>query len=124
MTFRLGTSYDFSAFTGRLGCMYDQTPVPDETFDAQLPGNDRFGGSVGVGFNVGKVTIDASYMFLKFSDRDKDNLIGYSDVNGDQIVDETDKQTLDMISGGAYPVGTGTYKSHVNLFSVAASFKF
>lgn len=124
MTFRLGTSYDFSNFTGRLGFMYDQAPVPDETFDGQLPDNDRFGGSIGFGFNVGKVTIDASYMYLKFSDRDKENLVGYSDVTGDQIIDDTDKQMLDTMAGGSYPVGTGTYESYVNLFSVAASFKF
>lgn len=125
-TFRLGTSYDLSERTVlRGGLMYDQAPVPDNTFDAQLPDADRIGGSIGLGYQVGVVTLDFSYLFLKFADHDKKNFVGYSDVTKDGVVDAADENTLKALRGGAaYPVGSGTYKSYVNLLAVSASFKF
>ncbi len=132
---RLGTSYRMNELTMlRGGFLYDKSPVPDETIDAQLPDNDRLGFSLGFGRLVGRVNLDFSYLFLKFQDRDKDNYVGYTDVtdtfpptatskkNG--VVDAADKSMLDAMRGVAYPVGTGTYKSYANLFSVSASVKF
>ncbi|MHB9031031.1 MAG: OmpP1/FadL family transporter [Candidatus Latescibacterota bacterium] len=126
MTFRLGSSYDLNELTIlRGGLLYDQAPVPDETFDAQLPDNDRLGLSVGFGRKIGIINLDLSYMFLKFSDRDKDNFVGYQDVTKDSEVNATDQATLSALrSGSAYPVGSGSYKSNAHLFSVSASVKF
>jgi long-chain fatty acid transport protein len=129
-TFRLGTSYAFDAMNVlRGGVLYDKTPVPDETFDAQLPDNDRYGFSLGYGHKVGIVSIDAGYMLLFFANRDKDNFVGYSDINKDGKVDATDQGMLNALYGAAnggspYPVGTGTYKSRASLFSVSASVNF
>ncbi|MBN1291555.1 MAG: outer membrane protein transport protein [Candidatus Latescibacteria bacterium] len=142
MVFRIGTSYDMSEITTfRAGFLFDQSPVPDETFDAQLPDNDRIGISVGLGrtVNMGGVPIciDASYMYLKFSDRDKDNFVGYQDVGSfdtvnnvpqpgvkDGVIDATDQAIMNGMVGGEYPVANGTYKSFVNLLSISASYKF
>ncbi|MCE5250134.1 outer membrane protein transport protein [bacterium] len=137
---RLGTSYDLNAIsTARFGFLYDKSPVPDETFDAQLPDNNRIGFSVGYGRKFGNITFDVSYMFLKFSDRDKDNLVGYVDAGSidpttgavgpkDGVVDAADKAILDgmmaKMGRSEYPVGNGTYKSHVNLLSFSASYHF
>jgi len=139
---RLGTSYDANDITTlRAGFLYDKNPIPDETFDAQLPDNDRIGISVGFGriltFGEIPICIDASYMFLKFSDRDKDNFVGYQDVGSfdtvnnvplpgvkDGMIDATDQAIMNGMVGGEYPVAAGTYKSHVNLFAVSASYKF
>jgi len=115
--------------------MYDQAPVPDETLDGQLPDNDRMGISIGYGRKIGRINLDFSYLFLKFSDRDKENFVGYQDVtdtfpptaaskpNG--VVDAADRQMLSALRGGAaYPAGDGTYKSYANMLSVSASIKF
>jgi long-subunit fatty acid transport protein len=137
MTFRLGSSFDLNDLTVlRGGILFDQAPVPDETIDAQLPDNDRIGISVGFGRKIGRINLDLSYLFLKFSDRDKENFVGYQDVTDsfppiktptvkDGIINAADQQMLGAMRGGIpYPVGSGTYKSHVNLLSVSASIKF
>ncbi len=132
---RLGTSYRLNELTMlRGGFLYDKTPVPDETIDAQLPDNDRLGFSVGFGRTVGRFNLDFSYLFLKFMDRDKDNYVGYTDVTNefpptakskkDGVVNAADKSMLEFMRGTTYPVGNGTYKSHANLLSVSASIKF
>jgi long-chain fatty acid transport protein len=139
---RLGTSYDASDITTlRAGFLYDKNPVPDETFDAQLPDSDRIGISVGFGriLTLGEIPIciDACYMFLKLSDRDKDNFVGYQDVGSfdtvnnvpqpgvkDGAIDATDQAIMNGMVGGEYPVANGSYKWHTNLFAVSASYKF
>ena len=144
-TIRIGTSYDLNDDTIlRFGFLSDNAPVPDATFDAQLPDNDRIGFSVGVGRNITiggyPLHIDASYLFLKFSDRDKNNFVGYQDVGSldadtglpvslkDDMIDAADKAILDNITGalgrGEYPVANGSYEGHANLFSISASYKF
>jgi len=125
-TFRLGTSFDFkNSLVLRGGLMYDQNPVPDSSLDAQLPDANRTGFSAGFGYTVDKVTFDFSYLFLKFADRDKSNLVGYTDVAAPLgVVDATDQTASNGLVKGTYPVANGTYKSSVNLFSVSASYKF
>ena len=135
-TYRFGTSFAWSPLTVlRGGLMFDQSPVPDATIDAQLPDGDRIGASVGFGRKVGMFTFDFSYLFLKFADHDKNNFVGYSDVTDtfpptaqskpDGVVNLADQNMLAAMRGGAeYPVGSGTYKSYANLFSLSASIKF
>jgi long-chain fatty acid transport protein len=123
--FRLGTSYDATdVLTVRGGFLYDQSPIPDATFDCQLPGSDRIGLSLGAGYCFGNIMVDAGYMFLSFADRTKDNLVGYQDANADGSVDGVDQATLNAISGGSYPVGNGDYESYANLVAVSVSYVF
>jgi long-chain fatty acid transport protein len=135
-TFRFGTSYIMNELTVlRGGMLYDKSPVPEATFDSQLPDNNRIGFSLGFGRKVGVINLDFSYMRLMFSDRDKENFVGYTDVtdtfppgasskpNG--VTNAADRDMLKAMHGNvAYPVGDGTYKSNANLFSVSASMKF
>ncbi len=134
-TFRLGTSFDMNELTVlRGGALFDQSPVPDNTFDAQLPDSDRIGLSLGFGRKVGTVNLDFSYLFLMFSDHKKNNYVGYADLtdtfpptpgsipNG--VVDAADQSMLSYIRGAEYPAGNGTYGSNAHLFSVAASIRF
>lgn len=133
---RFGTSYTMSELTVlRGGLLYDKNPVPDETLDAQLPDGNRLGFSLGFGRKVGLINLDVSYMFLKLSDRDKANFVGYTDVTDtfpstakskpDGLVNAADRDLLKTMRGGvAYPVGSGTYKNNTHLFSVSASMKF
>jgi len=116
---RAGTSYDFNeSFVGRGGVMFDKNPVPDETMDGQLPDSNRFGFSLGAGYKLGKIQLDASYLILFFSDREKENGVGFgSDVTGDGVINR-----FDVLPG--YPVGNGNYESRAHLISVSASYKF
>lgn len=134
-TYRLGTSYGWNnSLVLRGGMLYDQNPVPDATFEAQLPDANRTGFSAGFGYTVSGVTFDFSYMFLKFASRDKNDLVGYTDVtdtfpptaiskpNG--VVDAADQSMLNSMIKSTYPVANGTYKSSANLLSISASYKF
>ncbi len=118
---RGGTSYDLNEKTVlRFGLMYDWNPVPDETIDPQLPDANRIGVSLGAGYTLGKVRLDAGYMLLSFKRREKDNGAGFStDVTGDGEIDRFDTE-----AAGNYPVGNGMYDSYANLFSVSASYAF
>ena len=137
--YRLGTSYDVGeSLVLRGGIMFDQSPVPDSTIDGQLPDSDRTGVSIGIGYKLGMIQIDASYLYLSFDAREKDNLVGYSDVTNDvaygdtyntsQVVTTADQATLDgalaLQGRGKYPVGNGDYESSANLFALSLSYKF
>ena len=127
--YRLGTSYDINdSYVIRGGLMYDETPIPDNTLDGQLAGNDRIGMSIGFGYSMSVVKFDVSYLYLKFMDREKDNLVGYSDVDSDGVITANDRTILDNIMAaqgkGNYPVGNGDYESSSHFFSVSVSYSF
>ena len=56
----------------RLGYVYDNTPVPDETIDYLLPDSDRQIFSTGLGFHKDNWAVDVNYSYLLFADRDID----------------------------------------------------
>ncbi len=116
---RAATSYDLlSNLKGRLGIMYDFAPVPDETFDGQLPDSNRLAISCGLGYTIGKIRFDASYLVLKFTHAEKNNGVGFTvDTTGDGKIDRFDVPDQ-------YPVGNGNYESLAHLFSLSASISF
>jgi len=120
-TLRGGASYDMNEKTIlRFGLMYDKNPVPDETIDPQLPDSDRFGVSIGCGYKLGKVRIDAGYVILSFNRREKDNAAGFDrDKTGDGFINRFDTQ-----AAGNYPVANGMYDSVAHLLSISASIPF
>ena len=54
----------------RCGYLYDQSPMPAASISPMLPDATRNGGTVGVGFNFGKFTLDAALMYLVFNEAD------------------------------------------------------
>jgi len=116
---RLGSSYDVKeSLIARCGLMLDLNPVPDKTIDGQLPDSDRYGISIGAGYKIGMIQLDASYLLLNFLDREKNNGVGFSkDTTKDGVINRFD------IPNG-YPVGNGKYESLAHLLSVSASYKF
>ncbi len=116
---RGGTSYDINeSFVARGGLMFDSNPVPEDTFDPQLPDSDRWALSIGAGYKLGAIHLDASYLFLQFLEREKNNAVGFStDTTGDGVLDKFDVPT-------GYPVGNGKYRSRAHIFSVSASILF
>lgn len=86
--YQIGLEWETSPeWTWRLGYVYDQSPVPDDTIDYQLPMSDRNIFSIGLGYTKGNKTWDVSYSYLIADDR---NIAGRS---GTGVVDSS---TSDM----------------------------
>lgn len=72
--FRLGTSYDVTEnLPIRFGVAYDRTPIPDETVNASLPGNDRVSAGIGTGYTFKGFRADVGYQFVNALTREIDN---------------------------------------------------
>lgn len=67
----------------RLGYVYDNTPVPDETIDYLLPDSDRQIFSTGLGFHKDNWAVDVNYSYLLFADRDIDGRAADSVYDGE-----------------------------------------
>ncbi len=100
--FRLGLQYDLNeSLALRGGFIYDWTPQPVESIDPNLPDANRYALTVGIGYKIGRIHIDAAYQYEKFSDRTSPN----RDI---------------------YPFGwgAGTYKTTGHLFGVRLGYGF
>src|SRR5207249_247649 len=71
--FRLGAEY---AATDRLalrgGFFYDQTPIPNETFDPTIPNADLYALTTGAGYRWGATSLDIAYLFGFYEKRATD----------------------------------------------------
>lgn len=71
---RLGAQYNITEdLPIRLGVAYDRTPIPDETVNASLPGNDRISGSIGTGYTFSGFRADIGYQLVSAMTRDIQN---------------------------------------------------
>jgi len=69
--FQTGLEYSVTDWMDlRLSYVYDQSPVPDTTIDFILPDSDRNVFGIGLGFHGKSWTVDASFNYLIFNDRD------------------------------------------------------
>jgi long-chain fatty acid transport protein len=91
----------------RAGLQYDQTPVPDHYFETRIPDSDRVGASIGAGYSIGNLTIDAAYLYLKFLTRHIDDSVQ------DDGATSTNTNALN-----------GTYKSDAHVIALSAAYKF
>jgi long-chain fatty acid transport protein len=74
MAFRLGAQYEITdGVKARLGAAYDMTPIPDDTVNASLPGNDRVAGTLGFGYTWEDLRVDAAYSLVTALERDIQN---------------------------------------------------
>jgi long-chain fatty acid transport protein len=102
---RLGGQYQPSdQWKLRAGYVYDQSPVPSDRFETRVPDSDRQGVSIGTGYTSGNITVDASYLYLRFINRSINN----------------------SLAGGSTPVTplNGTYKSQAHLAGLTVAYKF
>ena len=102
---RIGGQYRLSdRWKLRAGYVYDQSPVPSNRFETSVPDSDRQGVSIGTGYTSGNITIDASYLYLRFNNRTINN----------------------SLAGGSSPVASlnGTYKSQAHLAGLTVAYKF
>lgn len=104
-TLRVGGQYKLSdQLKLRAGYLYDKNPVPEHRFETRIPDSDRQGLSVGAGYSIGNITVDAAYMYLRFNDRTVDS----SYASGTTPV----------------PALNGDYKSQAHLAGVTVGYKF
>ncbi|MEI7529782.1 MAG: outer membrane protein transport protein [Elusimicrobiota bacterium] len=104
---RAGTEYKVSdAWKARAGIFYDWTPVTEKYFETRVPDADRLAFSIGAGYTKGNITVDASYMYLKFMERKIDSSI------------QDDGATI----GGNYL--NGKYNASAMLPAITVSYKF
>jgi long-chain fatty acid transport protein len=109
--YRLGAEY---AATDRLalrgGYFYDETPIPDNTFDANVPNANLHGLTAGTGYGWDRATLDVAY------------LIGFYEKRS------IDSSTLDPNNkGGARGLGPpafGSYSTTSHVLTVSVTFKF
>jgi len=103
--FRIGGQYQLSdQWKIRAGYVYDQNPVPSGRFETSLPDSDRQGLSIGTGYTSGSITVDVSYLYLRFNNRTINN----------------------SLAGGSAPVASlnGEYKSVAQLAGITIGYKF
>ncbi|MBW1992420.1 MAG: outer membrane protein transport protein, partial [Deltaproteobacteria bacterium] len=79
--FRFGANYRLrDNLTIRAGYIYDLTPVPDDTFDPQVPDADRHIFTVGGDWRLGRLTLGLAYNFILSESRTKNNRLGFNGV--------------------------------------------
>jgi long-chain fatty acid transport protein len=74
--FRFGANYEVKpGMKLRAGYIYDLTPVPDETFDPQVPDANRHIFTVGGDLKIRRFTLGIAYNYILSEDRTKNNKI-------------------------------------------------
>jgi long-chain fatty acid transport protein len=95
-TFRFGASYEVNdSMKLRAGYIYDLTPVPDSSFDPQVPDSNRHIFTVGQDLKIWRFTLGFAYNFIYSVPRTKNNTI--------------------VTNGVASPLqANGTYRSNIH----------
>ena len=79
--FRFGANYEVKpGMKLRVGYVYDLTPVPDESFEPQLPDANRHIFAVGSDLKFWRFTLGIAYNFILLEDRTKVSAIGFNGV--------------------------------------------
>lgn len=79
--FRFGGCYEIKeGMKVRAGYIYDLTPVPDDTFDPQIPDANRHIFTVGSELQVWRFTLGFAYNYILWEQRTKSNAIGFNGV--------------------------------------------
>ena len=59
-----------------LGYLYEDNPVPDDTFEPSIPASEKHMWSLGAVKKFGRVDVAITYLYGKYKDRDKSNSVG------------------------------------------------
>lgn len=81
----------------RLGYVFDQSPLNDETIDYLVPANDRHLFNGGLGFHWDNWTVDLNYTYLMILDRDIDARNRYIDGTYEVYEGEIDNADAHMV---------------------------
>lgn len=91
----------------RAGAYYDLSPISNSYFETRNPGSNRLAFSIGAGWTKGNLTVDASYLYLKFMER--------------TINDSLQDSTSALTAGNEL---NGTYSSIARLPAISVGYKF
>jgi long-chain fatty acid transport protein len=104
--YRLGMEY---AATDRLalrgGYFYDETPIPDNTFETNIPSANLHAVTAGLGYKWEAATVDLAYLIGFYEKRSIDN------------------STLDPLNSIG-PTAFGSYNTTVHVLTASVTFKF
>lgn len=76
-TFNTGARYSVNPTIDiLLGYLYEDNPVPDDTFEPSVLASEKHMWSLGVAKRFGRVKTAITYLYGKYKDRDKDNQVG------------------------------------------------
>ncbi len=107
--FRIGAEY---AATDRLalrgGFFYDQSPIPDNTFEANIPNADLYALTAGLGYKWDTRTLDIAYLIGFYEKRSIDN----------STLDPNNK------GGGFGPPDFGSYNTTAHVLTISFTQKF
>jgi long-chain fatty acid transport protein len=112
--YRIGAEYkpEGRPYAFRAGYFYDETPIPDNTFDANIPNANLHALTAGSGYewdtqggSLKKVGLDVAYLIGFYEKRSIDN----STINPDNQ---------------AGPTAFGSYSTTVHVLTVSLTFKF
>jgi long-subunit fatty acid transport protein len=95
----------------RGGFFYDQTPIPDNTFDANIPNADLYAISLGLGYKWENTTLDVAYLLGFYEKRSINN------------------STLDPFNQGgpfnpAGPNDFGSYSTTAQVLVLSVTYRF
>jgi len=107
VAFRAGLEWKLNAqMRGRLGYVFDPTPIKDADFSPSIPGNDRHIFSIGYGYDVKPdITIDLGYAYVYFKERNQTASLGTP-------------------PGSPNSVKNGVYKSDVHILMASLNYHF
>lgn len=106
--FRAGTEYKVNdTWKLRAGAYYDLSPVENQYFETRNTCSDRLGTSIGAGYTRGNLSVDVSYLYLKFMERRVKNSV---QDDGSLLADKT--------------VLNGKYNTTARLPSITVNYKF
>ena len=95
----------------RAGIYYDKTPVKDGYMTAETPDNDRIGYTAGLGYSIGSVQLDLSFLYINSQKREQTT---------QQAIDAG---TYDPITGSR-DVLPGTYRLNALIPGISIAYKF
>ncbi|HEY6952194.1 MAG TPA: porin, partial [Bacteroidota bacterium] len=73
---RVGGQYTMDQWQFRAGYLYDHSPIQTQYIYPLLPDANRNGLNIGLGYKItGNLSVDVSYMFLKFDQRKAENTV-------------------------------------------------
>ena len=93
------------------GFYYDKTPVQDGYMTAETPDNNRIGLTAGLGYNLGNVQIDLSFLYIHSAERQQTQ--AQAEAAG----------TYDP-SAGSRDVLLGTYRLNALIPGISIAYKF
>jgi long-chain fatty acid transport protein len=87
-----------------LGYLYEDNPVPDDTFEPSIPASEKHMWSLGAAKKFGRVDVAITYLYGKYNDRDKDNSVG--------------------LETGATEIANGEYEQDTHMLGVSVNVEF